>query len=223
MELTPGSRGLKLRTSPKEHSVDRRTSIFLYLIAAALLLPIVAPAAPADDVPAQRLRALMGDATYQAAGLDLLSEEEQRVLSAWLEARALQRPVPMPATTATYREQGIPTTAGRPAVVVVPPPSSGAPAPTPAVAARGNAATTFGLGDGGAESMESRIDGEFTGWNGDTVFHLQNGTVWEQTDNERLVVRNVLTNPKVTIERGFFGFRLRVDGYNSRVQVQRIQ
>jgi hypothetical protein len=29
--------------------------------------------------------------------------------------------------------------------------------------------------------LESRIDGEFTGWSGETIFRLQNGQVWQQS------------------------------------------
>ncbi len=29
--------------------------------------------------------------------------------------------------------------------------------------------------------IESRIEGEFKGWSGDTQFHLTNGQVWQQS------------------------------------------
>ena len=32
-----------------------------------------------------------------------------------------------------------------------------------------------------ANVLESRIDGEFTGWSGETIFRLQNGQVWQQS------------------------------------------
>lgn len=31
------------------------------------------------------------------------------------------------------------------------------------------------------DAVESRIDGEFKGWSGDTIFRLQNGQVWQQS------------------------------------------
>ena len=34
---------------------------------------------------------------------------------------------------------------------------------------------------GGANVIESRIDGEFTGWSGDTIFKLRNGQIWQQS------------------------------------------
>ena len=70
--------------------------------------------------------------------------------------------------------------------------------------------------------ITSRIIGQFDGWTGDTVFRLENGQVWRQSGNGFLKVS--MNNPKVTIEKAVFGgFRLSVEGYNSRVKVKRVQ
>ena len=70
--------------------------------------------------------------------------------------------------------------------------------------------------------ITSRIIGKFDGWTGDTLFRLENGQVWRQSGNGFLKVS--LNNPKVTIEKATFGgFRLSVEGYNSRVKVKRVQ
>ena len=70
--------------------------------------------------------------------------------------------------------------------------------------------------------ITSRIVGQFDGWTGDTVFRLENGQVWRQSGNGFLKVS--MNNPKVTIEKAVFGgFRLSVEGYNSRVKVKRVQ
>lgn len=72
------------------------------------------------------------------------------------------------------------------------------------------------------EQLHSRIVGEFTGWEGDTVFRLENGQVWQQARSGRLVWR--ANGPAVTIKRGFMGgYRLSVEGVNKEVYVRRIK
>lgn len=73
------------------------------------------------------------------------------------------------------------------------------------------------------ERITSRIVGEFRGWSGNGEFVLENGQVWRQSGAGQLVgVR--MTNPAVTIIPGVFGsWRLKVEGYNSSVDVERIK
>lgn len=54
-------------------------------------------------------------------------------------------------------------------------------------------------------TIYSSIDGTFSGWNGKTKFTLKNGQVWRQR-NQRTSWRVKLENPKVKIEKNFFGF-----------------
>ncbi|HFB64557.1 MAG TPA: hypothetical protein ENJ60_03360 [Aeromonadales bacterium] len=86
--------------------------------------------------------------------------------------------------------------------------------------------STFGLEEQKAsdklEKIHSRIDGEFKGWSGKTIFKLQNGQVWKQI-GEGKVFRKA-TNPEVTIDRGVFGgYRLHVKGLKIKVYVKRIK
>jgi hypothetical protein len=69
--------------------------------------------------------------------------------------------------------------------------------------------------------ITSRIIGEFGGWNGRTVFELENGQVWQQSSNGLLIAK--LTNPKVTIKKATFSYKLSVEGYNASVSVRRIK
>jgi len=71
--------------------------------------------------------------------------------------------------------------------------------------------------------VTSRIKGSFTGWNGHTVFTLENGMIWEQADKEKFYTKEV-QNPEIAIKPGMFGtWRLSVEGYNSACRVKRIQ
>lgn len=100
--------------------------------------------------------------------------------------------------------------------------------------ARGSAAGATGLGavadkrgfegaETSKETIVSPLVGEFTGWDGDTVFELENGMVWKQDETDRYSTRT-LVNPVVTIKSGMFNsWRLSVEGYNKWIQVKRIQ
>lgn len=76
--------------------------------------------------------------------------------------------------------------------------------------------------EGSLKKIRSRYVGEFTGWDGDTVFTLENGQVWQQIESGRMSWR--ATNPMITIKRGFMGsYQLSVEGVNRRIRVKRIR
>jgi len=73
------------------------------------------------------------------------------------------------------------------------------------------------------DRIESRFVGEFSGWRGNTVFKLENGQVWRQTDNDTFVVKKQ-TNPPVVIRRGMLGsYMLKIEGFNSSCKVERVE
>ena len=73
------------------------------------------------------------------------------------------------------------------------------------------------------DEIVARIDGEFRGWNGSSVFRLDNGMIWEASAPSSLVVP-MMTNPTVTITPSFMGsWTLRVEGYNTTIRVKRVQ
>jgi hypothetical protein len=75
----------------------------------------------------------------------------------------------------------------------------------------------------GNDRVESRIRGSFRGWSGRTQFPLENGQIWEQSEASVFSVAN-LDSPQVVITKGVFGaWFLRIEGYNQRVRVRRIQ
>jgi hypothetical protein len=73
------------------------------------------------------------------------------------------------------------------------------------------------------KKIQSRYVGEFTGWDGDTEFQLENGQVWKQIRSGRLAWR--ADSPMITIDRkGFMGaYRLSVEGVNKKVIVRRLK
>ncbi|MDQ6879372.1 MAG: hypothetical protein M3082_17095 [Candidatus Dormibacteraeota bacterium] len=109
-----------------------------------------------------------------------------------------------PATTITLVLDGRSASAIRstPAAPSIPPASIAAPASSGGV-------------------VESRIDGEFTGWDGETLFKLQNGQIWQQTSYA--YIYHYAYSPTVIIYQSSGGWRLRVDGVAGTITVQRLR
>ena len=69
----------------------------------------------------------------------------------------------------------------------------------------------------------STLIGKFKGWDGQTVFKLENDMIWVQSDKDKFYIKEI-ENPTVIIEPGMFGtWRLQIEGYNSECKVKRIQ
>jgi len=82
---------------------------------------------------------------------------------------------------------------------------------------------TFGkAADGDLESIQSRMIGEFKGWEKGMKLKLENGQVWKVTS--RKAGYKKMTNPMIIISRGFFGsFNAKVEGLNASAKVKRIK
>lgn len=133
---------------------------------------------------------------YDAAGLDKLTPEELEALNNWLRAHS---------------------------VATLDQPRAGS---FQSVDGRGGDQRGFesrGQGNVDRSPINSRLKGSFDGWDGKTVFELENGMIWEQADKDKFYIREI-QNPVVTIEPGaFHTWRLSVEGYSSECRVERIQ
>ena len=77
--------------------------------------------------------------------------------------------------------------------------------------------------DGKRSTITSKLVGTFTGWDGQTVFKLENGMIWAQKGKKKFHSKEI-DNPVVTIEPGLFGaWRLHVEGVDKACSVLRIQ
>jgi hypothetical protein len=74
---------------------------------------------------------------------------------------------------------------------------------------------------GTADVIETRIDGEFSGWDGETVFRLQNGQVWQQASYAYRY--SYKYSPSVLIYRSGSGFRMQVEGVDGTIAVRRLR
>lgn len=161
-----------------------------------LLLTTTLLLAPAFAVHAQRvvegdLQQQMSSAEFKAAGLEKLSPEELAALNAWLQGKVRN-------ATATALEQA--REEGRREVIV----------------------KNRGFFDfGSSEPIKATLVGEFSGFGKGRQYTLDNGQVWEQTDDARAAgVRKQA--PAVQITPGLMGvWYLQIDGLNTRAKVRR--
>jgi hypothetical protein len=169
------------------------------LFLASSLGLFVATAMSAEPPPPDAgLEALMTPEQFEAAGLHKLSEAERRALYEWLQTRSGESPspgamVPAAAATATATASAAPT--------------------QPAPAADGAAQQdkeNFGFPEPapdeleGREELRAKVLPPFKGWDGKTVFRLDNGQVWQQRRSGRYTYRG--EDSSVVITKNSFGF-----------------
>ena len=76
-------------------------------------------------------------------------------------------------------------------------------------------------GAAGGEVIESRIEGDFWGWEGQTIFKLANGQIWQQA---AYGYRNhFIHSPQVLIYRAGSEYKMRVDGVDGEIAVRRLK
>lgn len=73
----------------------------------------------------------------------------------------------------------------------------------------------------GASDLESRIAGDFTGWDGSTVVVLENGQLWQQASFDR--VATYIKRPRVSLMSDGRAWRMSVEGVGPAVPVRRVR
>lgn len=69
--------------------------------------------------------------------------------------------------------------------------------------------------------IESRIDGAFEGWDGDTIFKLVNGQIWQQSSYNYHY--HYAYSPKVIIYKSGIRHKMHVDGTRQDIEVVRLK
>jgi hypothetical protein len=69
--------------------------------------------------------------------------------------------------------------------------------------------------------IETRMAGDFTGWDGGTVFQFTNGQLWRQASFGTLY--HFQRSPKVTLVATGSGWRLQVEGVPQSIYVRRLR
>jgi len=132
---------------------------------------------------------------FSAAGLNKLSQQELDVLNDWL------------------RGHSVATLATRTASAEV----AESEEDQPEVKAEDEAE------DKDRTTITSKLIGTFDGWDGQSVFELENGQIWAQTSKTKWHTKEV-ENPVAIIEPGMFGtWRLHIEGLDKDCRVKRIQ
>ncbi|MFA6542869.1 MAG: hypothetical protein WCS99_00485 [Limisphaerales bacterium] len=81
-------------------------------------------------------------------------------------------------------------------------------------------ASSKGQPDSG-EAIESQIEGEFKGWEGETVFQLTNNQIWQQSSYAYKY--HYAYRPKVLIFKSGTGYKMKVDGVDGEISVKRLK
>lgn len=69
--------------------------------------------------------------------------------------------------------------------------------------------------------IETQIEGEFKGWDGETIFKLTNGQIWQQSSYS--YTYSYKYRPSVIIFKSGGGFKLQVEGMGQRISVIRLK
>jgi hypothetical protein len=69
--------------------------------------------------------------------------------------------------------------------------------------------------------LQSRINGTFNGWDGDTMFELENGQIWKQRDYAYMY--HYAYRPKVTIIKEGFSYKMFIEGVTETLVVEKIK
>lgn len=73
----------------------------------------------------------------------------------------------------------------------------------------------------GPDLIESSIDGDFQGWDGETIFKLANGQIWQQVSYS--YTYHYAFSPKVTIVKVRGVYKLKVDGVDDTIFVKQLK
>ena len=72
-----------------------------------------------------------------------------------------------------------------------------------------------------ASAIESQIEGNFKGWEGETVVKLVNGQIWQQA--EYYYHYHYAVMPKVLVYKSGDGYKMKVDGIDRSVLVKQLR
>ena len=72
-----------------------------------------------------------------------------------------------------------------------------------------------------SDVMETLIDGAFVGWNGETIFKMMNGTIWQQA--EYSYIYHYAYMPEVQIYEKGDGYYMKVEDVDEEIRVNQIK
>jgi hypothetical protein len=160
------------------------------------------------------LEGIMGPEQYEAAGLHKLTESERRALYLWLRERgwmAPTSPAAPPGDGQAAALSGVPEQVEGSGAVQSPDEAENFGFPEPPPDPLDN-----------REALRASVLQPFRGWDGKTVFHLDNGQVWQQRRSGRFTYRG--DDTRVVITKNSWGFyELRLIDADRSVGVKRLK
>lgn len=72
-----------------------------------------------------------------------------------------------------------------------------------------------------SQVIETQIEGNFNGWDGETIFKLTNGQIWQQSSYA--YTYSYKYRPNVLIFNSGSGYQLQVEGMDQRISVLRLK
>ena len=81
-----------------------------------------------------------------------------------------------------------------------------------------NSNTAAGCPSSSSRAIESEIDGEFEGWNGETIFKLSNGQIWQQDEYD--YEYEYAYRPDVLIFRDGSYWKMKVEDMDETIKVK---
>ena len=69
--------------------------------------------------------------------------------------------------------------------------------------------------------IESKVDGSFEGWDGETIVKLANGQIWQQPEYH--YEYDYAYRPEVLVFKSRLGYKMWVEGIDEPVRVQRLK
>jgi hypothetical protein len=69
--------------------------------------------------------------------------------------------------------------------------------------------------------IESQVDGDFNGWEGETIVKLMNGQIWQQSEYHYEYYYAFM--PDVLIYRSSGGYKMKIEGVDDAVGVKRLK
>jgi hypothetical protein len=87
--------------------------------------------------------------------------------------------------------------------------------------ASGTTAPAVAAARSASSVIESQIDGDFEGWEGETIVKLTNGQIWQQTEYHYEYYYAYM--PNVLIYRSGGGYKMKVDGTDEAVVVRQLK
>lgn len=68
-----------------------------------------------------------------------------------------------------------------------------------------------------AQVIETQIDGDFEGWEGETIFEIMNGQIWQQSSYA--YIYHCAYSPEVIIYNTSSGYVMKVEGVDETISV----